>query len=349
MPAPPQLPDFFCSKKSISRLLCFVSLALLSACAGHRSTTSEYNTSSGSSAGSAVDHWNGYILDASQRFSVPPSWIRAVMQQESGGHQYLHGRKIRSVHGAVGLMQIKPDTYHELARRYHLGSDPYDPHDNIMAGSGYIRELSDRFGSPLFLAAYNCGPQCAENHRSRGSSLPDYARHYMASIKPHLNDPIPAMLKPASLSFPAAPVMPVQVVSDTASARTSSQSAYGVAPALPDDTPPPPAPVKGGYTSAEVPVAVTQAVSSSASWAAVSSESGIVQAGAFSTQERAVAVSNLARRCAPALAGSATRIERLSGSAVWRVRFVGVPAAQISSVCAALHRRSIACIPVSQP
>ncbi|MBQ5469671.1 MAG: transglycosylase SLT domain-containing protein, partial [Acetobacter sp.] len=87
--------------------------------------------------GAAMNLWGPYIHEAAQRFSIPQSWIRAIMNQESGGHQYLHGRLIRSAHGAVGLMQIKPETYAILARRYHLGSDPYNPHDNIIAGSGY--------------------------------------------------------------------------------------------------------------------------------------------------------------------------------------------------------------------
>ena len=53
----------------------------------------------------------------------------------------------------MGLMQIMPKTWTELRARYGLGADPYDPHDNILAGAAYIRELHDRYGSPGFLAA----------------------------------------------------------------------------------------------------------------------------------------------------------------------------------------------------
>ena len=53
----------------------------------------------------------------------------------------------------MGLMQIMPKTWIELRARYGLGADPYDPHDNILAGAAYIRQLHDRYGSPGFLAA----------------------------------------------------------------------------------------------------------------------------------------------------------------------------------------------------
>ena len=61
--------------------------------------------------------------------------------------------------GAMGLMQIMPDTWSELRSRYGLGADPYDPHDNIIAGAAYLRELHDRYGERGFLAAYNAGPE----------------------------------------------------------------------------------------------------------------------------------------------------------------------------------------------
>ena len=55
--------------------------------------------------------------------------------------------------GAMGLMQIMPKTWTELRARYRLGSDPYDPRDNILAGTAYLREMHDRYGTPKFLAA----------------------------------------------------------------------------------------------------------------------------------------------------------------------------------------------------
>jgi soluble lytic murein transglycosylase-like protein len=48
-----------------------------------------------------------------------------------------------------------PETWAELRLRYGLGADPYDPHDNITAGTAYLRELHDRYGERGVLAAYN--------------------------------------------------------------------------------------------------------------------------------------------------------------------------------------------------
>ena len=84
----------------------------------------------------------------------------------------------------MGLMQIMPGTWAELRSRYHLGVDPYDPHDNIVAGAAYIRELHDRYGEPGFLAAYNAGPGRYERHLATGRPLPDETQVYVATLAP---------------------------------------------------------------------------------------------------------------------------------------------------------------------
>ncbi|MGH9807501.1 MAG: lytic transglycosylase domain-containing protein, partial [Terriglobia bacterium] len=97
---------------------------------------------------SGVSQWRDFIAEAAQDFAIPESWIRAVMGQESGGHTTLHGRPITSTAGATGLMQVMPGTYADLRRRYSLGSDSYDPHDNILAGTAYLRQMYERYGYP---------------------------------------------------------------------------------------------------------------------------------------------------------------------------------------------------------
>lgn len=136
--------------------------------------------------GSAEDPWGPYIKEAAERFSVPESWIRAVMQQESGGHQYLDGQLTTSSAGAMGLMQLMPATYADMQSQFNLGGDPYNPHDNIMAGAGYIRQMYDHYGSPGFLAAYNAGPQRVDDYLASGRPLPDETVNYVASITPYL-------------------------------------------------------------------------------------------------------------------------------------------------------------------
>jgi soluble lytic murein transglycosylase-like protein len=87
-----------------------------------------------------------------------------------------------SLKGAMGLMQIMPGTWSELRSRYGLGADPYDPHDNIIAGAAYLRELHDRYGERGFLAAYNAGPGRYEDHLATGRPLPPETIAYMAGV-----------------------------------------------------------------------------------------------------------------------------------------------------------------------
>jgi soluble lytic murein transglycosylase-like protein len=119
----------------------------------------------------------GFIAEASTRFAVPASWIRAVMQIESGGDQ-----RAASPRGALGLMQLMPGTWVEISARYQLGLDPFDPHDNILAGAAYLKEMDDRFGSTGFLAAYHAGPARYEQHLATGKSLPPETIAYVAAV-----------------------------------------------------------------------------------------------------------------------------------------------------------------------
>ena len=120
-----------------------------------------------------------FVDEAATRFGIPPAWIHAVMRAESFGDA-----RATSPKGAIGLMQIMPETWAELRRRYHLGADPYDAHDNIVAGAAYLREVHDRYGIPGFLAAYNAGPARWEDHLTTGRPLPMETRDYLARLVP---------------------------------------------------------------------------------------------------------------------------------------------------------------------
>ena len=132
--------------------------------------------------GPAEDPWGPYIREASKRFDVPEEWVRAVIQQESGGKLFHDGQLVTSGPGAMGLMQLMPPTYDEMRATYNLGGDAYEPHDNIMAGTAYLRQLYDVYGSPGFLAAYNAGPGRLEDFITRNRTLPRETRNYVASI-----------------------------------------------------------------------------------------------------------------------------------------------------------------------
>ena len=131
---------------------------------------------------SSSDRWQPFITEASRRFGAPEAWIRAVMRAESGGQAMLDGRPITSRAGAMGLMQLMPETWAELRDRYALGSNPYDPHDNILAGAAYLRELYERHGYPNLFAAYNAGPARLDDYLFNGRPLPDETRAYLAAL-----------------------------------------------------------------------------------------------------------------------------------------------------------------------
>ncbi len=122
-----------------------------------------------------------HVAEAAQRFGLPETWIYAVLRTESAG-------RIGAVSpaGAMGLMQLMPGTWDRQRSRYGLGSDPFDPHDNILAGTSYLRELYDSYGATGFLAAYNAGPGRYEDWRDRGRALPAETRAYVAKIAPML-------------------------------------------------------------------------------------------------------------------------------------------------------------------
>ena len=134
---------------------------------------------SSDSVATAADPIAAIVAEASQRFGIPASWIRAVMQVESFGDV-----RALSPKGAMGLMQIMPEAWAALRSRYGLGADPYDAHDNILAGAAYLRELLDRYGSPGFLAAYNAGPARYEDHLATGRALPAETQAYVAALAP---------------------------------------------------------------------------------------------------------------------------------------------------------------------
>ncbi len=128
-----------------------------------------------------------FVTQAAQRFGIPEAWIWAVMRVESRGHP-----RAISPRGAMGLMQIMPDTWTGLRARYGLGSDPYDPRDNILAGAAFLREMHDRYGAPGFLAAYNAGPGRYDAYVANARPLPPETIAYVAAIAPLIGaDPLP--------------------------------------------------------------------------------------------------------------------------------------------------------------
>jgi hypothetical protein len=186
---------------------CAAALALLSACASQSppmTATQEAATyqarakPSYTPPGPPDDPWGPYIVEASHRFDVPERWIREVMRVESGAHEFnASGALITSPVGAMGLMQLMPETYDEVRAQYNLGDDAFDPHNNILAGAAYIRQMYDAFGTPGFLAAYNGGPARLEDYLVHNRPLPTETRRYVAMIGPYVEGIYPQSRSPA--------------------------------------------------------------------------------------------------------------------------------------------------------
>ncbi|RXH41560.1 hypothetical protein XH94_08165 [Bradyrhizobium zhanjiangense] len=153
---------------------------------------------SGSALAQASNRFAAFVDEASKRFAIPMNWVGSVINVESAGD-----RHAKSPRGAMGLMQIMPATWVELRERYNLGNDPYDPHDNILAGTAYLRELLDRYGSPGVFAAYNTGPARYEEHLA-GGPLPDETRAYVAKLANLLAIELPPRWMPSGKSSAAA-------------------------------------------------------------------------------------------------------------------------------------------------
>lgn len=129
-----------------------------------------------------LSRWQPHIAEASRRYAVPEIWIRAVMRTESAGCTHLHGRPITSSAGAMGLMQLMPATWTQLQQHHGLGNDPHDPRENILAGTAYLREMTDRFGVPGAFAAYHAGPGRYQSHLLHGAALPVETHRYLARV-----------------------------------------------------------------------------------------------------------------------------------------------------------------------
>ena len=108
------------------------------------------------------------------RSEVPAELVRAVVQVETG-----FDPAARSSVGAMGLMQLMPETAAELGV-----ADPYDPADNLRGGITYLKQLLDQYdgNEEIALAAYNAGPGAVERY---GNRVPPFreTRNYVRKVR----------------------------------------------------------------------------------------------------------------------------------------------------------------------
>lgn len=129
---------------------------------------------------SVRDRTDTAIRDASIRFRVDRDLIRSVIRHESN-----YDIDAVSHKGAMGLMQLMPGTAGELGV-----ACPFDPRQNILGGTRYLRQLRDQMGSwPRTVAAYHCGPSCVDSGRiPRGTRR--YAERVLRSWRPERFDAV---------------------------------------------------------------------------------------------------------------------------------------------------------------
>ncbi|MDP2798829.1 MAG: lytic transglycosylase domain-containing protein, partial [Deltaproteobacteria bacterium] len=119
--------------------------------------------------GQDIEH---IVTEASHKYGVEPALIKSVIAVESNGDP-----QAVSPAGARGLMQLMPATAAELGVTH-----PFDPVQNVMAGTRYLRQLMDRYQGDvkLALAAYNWG---MGNLEKRPEALPKETREYIARVE----------------------------------------------------------------------------------------------------------------------------------------------------------------------
>lgn len=297
-----------------------------------------------SAPGTPDDPWGPYIREAAVRFRVPERWIREVMKQESGGRQLdSNGAPITSWAGAMGLMQVMPHTWEGLRQRYGLGDDPYQPRDNIFAGTAYIREMADQFGAPGFLAAYNAGPERLNQYLTIGAPLPNETVNYLARIAPRLGSEV-AMTGPLAAYAGGGDASVASV--PTSDADSALDGGGLVTPDAPTGVL-----TKAGVTAvrtiARPMVAATMPVTD-VQPASLPSGGWAVQVGAFADPAQSQAALDAARARVQDLLGmaAATISPIRSGTLLYRARFLGLSSSQAAMSCGRLSMQNLDCYAV---
>jgi soluble lytic murein transglycosylase-like protein len=121
-------------------------------------------------------HIDNIIDHASKKYDVDPILIKAVIRAESN-----FDANSTSSKGAMGLMQLMPETAKELGVK-----NCYNAVENIMAGTCYLKKLLDRYDGnvSLALAAYNWGMGNVERHPEK---LPQETQTYIARVNDFLH------------------------------------------------------------------------------------------------------------------------------------------------------------------
>ncbi len=345
-------------------------LASLAACASQRPQISavqeahQYQARAKSNytpPGPPSDPWGPYIVEASAKYDMPDRWIREVIRAESSGKVF-----DTSDPGAMGLMQVMPATYDELKAQYGLGDDAYDPHDNIMAGTAYLRQMYDLYGNPGFLAAYNAGPGRLDDYLNRHKPLPLETRNYVAKIAPRIQGVEPNRLSPATAyamnqlpinippgpRYPTRPQTPV-VLADTRRGGTPRGTVQVATLDPPLPLPPTQSPPPQNLAAAQPPhrsgiSLIPQAMADTMPRQTGGPSTWAIQVGAFGNEQLARAAADSARSRTQLASGHTTIGTKKQASAtLYRARVTGLSRDAAMGACEKLGHAHTNCIVLS--
>lgn len=108
-------------------------------------------------------HW---IRSAARNAGIPPALLAAVAYEENGGNFQGAAHRVSGA-GAIGVMQLMPDTAWKVLR-----VNPWNPRQNIQGAARYLARMISRFHGNLreALMAYNAGPTAVREHLASVSS-----------------------------------------------------------------------------------------------------------------------------------------------------------------------------------
>lgn len=114
-----------------------------------------------------------HLRSAAAKYRLPVALLRAVMAVESNANPRAVSEK-----GAVGLMQLMPQTAHDM----YVG-DIWDPAQNIEGGARYLRHLANQYQGDVLmtLAAYNAGPDAVKRAGGGIPNIPE-TREYVRRV-----------------------------------------------------------------------------------------------------------------------------------------------------------------------
>lgn len=143
--------------------------------AAPRAPSRSAGVSSSAGGDSRYRRFDSHINEAAALYQLPVHFVRAVIKVESNFNP-----TVVSHVGAMGLMQLMPRTAQSMGVR-----DPFDPRQNILGGTRYLRILANLFGGDLVLtvAAYNAGQGAVM--RYRGVPPYDETRRYVRRVLTH--------------------------------------------------------------------------------------------------------------------------------------------------------------------